>query len=117
FLTTQDNIIRSSTQDLATANDNAQRAKALTSRGAAYSEKARFRRVSKSITTEEYETLFNLAMQDHKQAVALAPGNPEVYFNRAQANYDRGSGDLMDNKDGKIWFAAAALDFEKSIEL
>jgi hypothetical protein len=29
-------------------------------------------------------------MKDHNQTVALNPSNAEVYFNRAQINYDRG---------------------------
>ena len=115
FLGGRDNDIKDATQAIDTARDDAQRAKAYSSRGAAYSEKARYSRIMKLIPNDDYERLFDLAMKDHNQAVALNP-NGEVYFNRAQAYYDRGSLDLVENKDGKSWFDAAALDFEKAIE-
>jgi tetratricopeptide (TPR) repeat protein len=115
FLSERDNDIKEATQALDTARDDAHRAKAYTSRGTAYSEKARFSRISKLIPNEEYERLFDLAIKDHNQAVALDPSNAEVYFNRAQAYYDRGALDLVENKDGKSWFDAAALDFEQAV--
>jgi len=116
FLSDRDSEIKNATQTLETARDDGQRAKAYSSRGTAYSEKARFSRISKLIPNEEYERLFELAIKDHNQAVALNPGNAEVYFNRAQAYYDRGGLDLVENKDGKSWFDAAALDFEQAIK-
>jgi tetratricopeptide (TPR) repeat protein len=115
FLSDRDSDIKAATQALGTARNDRERAKAYSSRGTVYSEKARFSRISKQIPNEEYERLFDLAIKDHNQAVALDPGNSEVYFNRAQANYDRGSLDLVENKDGKSWFDAAALDFEQAI--
>src|SRR5580765_2811197 len=116
FLNDRDSEIKDATQALETARDAGQRAKAYSSRGTAYSEKARFSRISKLIPNEEYERLFDLAIQDHNQAVKLSPGNAEVYFNRAQAYYDHGALDLVENKDGKSWFDAAALDFEQAIK-
>jgi len=116
FLSGRDRDIRDSTQALATARDDGQRAKAYSSRGAAYSEKARYSRISKLIPNDEYERLFDLAIKDHNQAVALNPDDAEVYFNRAQAYYDRGALDLVESKDGKAWFDAAAPDFEKATE-
>jgi tetratricopeptide (TPR) repeat protein len=123
FLSERDTDIKDATQALETARDDAQRAKAYSSRGAAYSEKARFSRISKLIPNEEYERLFDLAIKDHNQAVALNPGDAEVYFNRAQANYDRGFLDGVENTSrpvpapdaGKTWFDAAAVDFEQAI--
>jgi tetratricopeptide (TPR) repeat protein len=115
FLSDRDSDIKDATQAIESARDDGQRAKAYSSRGAAYSEKARFSRISKLIPNEEYERLFDLAIKDHNQAVALNPGDAKVYFNRAQANYDRGALDLVENKDGKTWFDAAALDFEQAI--
>jgi tetratricopeptide (TPR) repeat protein len=116
FLGGRDNDIKSATQAIETARDDGQRAKAYSSRGTAYSEKARYSRITKLIPNDEYERLFDLAIKDHNQAVALSPSNPEVYFNRAQAYYDRGALDLVENKDGKSWFDAAALDFGQAIE-
>jgi len=67
--------------------------------------------------------LFDLAIRDHNQAVALNPGNAEFYFNRAQAYYDRGTYDLIYNTEPwivapatKSWLDAAASDFEKAAE-
>jgi tetratricopeptide (TPR) repeat protein len=115
FLSERDSDIKDATHALEIARNDGERAKAYSSRGTAYSEKARFSRISKLIPNEEYERLFDLAINDHNQAVALNPGDAEVYFNRAQANYDRGFLDSVENKDGKTWFDAAALDFEQAI--
>jgi len=124
FLSTQEGVIRDATQALATARDDGERAKAYSARGAAYSEKAHYSRLSKLISAEEYEQLFDLAIKDHNQAVALNPGSAEVYFNRAQAYYDRGNGDLVYNTEAwvvppaaKSWLDAAAADFEKAAEI
>ncbi len=116
FLSERDNDIKEATQAIDAARDDVQRAKAYSSRGAAYSEKARYSRVMKQIPDEEYQRWFDLAIQDHNQAVALDPGNAEVYANRAQAYYDRGALDLAESKNGKTWFDAAAADFERAIE-
>ena len=83
FLSGRDWEIKDSTQAIEIARDDAQRAKAYSSRGAAYSEKARYSRLSKLISNDEYERLFDLAMKDHNQAVALNPNDAEGYFNRA----------------------------------
>jgi tetratricopeptide (TPR) repeat protein len=115
FLEGRDRDIKDATQAIEMAREDAQRAKAYSSRGVGYSEKARYSRIMKLIPNDEYERLFDLAIKDHNQAVALDPSG-EAYFNRAQAYYDRGALDLVENKDGKSWFDAAALDFEKAIE-
>jgi tetratricopeptide (TPR) repeat protein len=124
FLNARDREIEDSTKSIGTARDDRQRAKAYSSRGTAYSEKARYSRISKLIPNDEYERLFDLAMKDHNQAVALDPNNAEVHFNRAQANYDRGTGDLVYNTEPwlvdpttKAWLDAAAADFEKAVEI
>lgn len=116
FLSARDSEIKDSTQVLETARDHGQRAKAYSSRGHAYSEKARYSRMFKLIPNDEYERLFDRAIDDHNQAVALDPDNAEVYFNRADAYYFRGSLDLVEDKNGRAWFDAAASDFEKAIE-
>jgi tetratricopeptide (TPR) repeat protein len=123
FLSARDGEIRDATRAIETARDDGERAKAYSARGAAYSEKARYGRLFKRISNDEYERLFDLAIQDHNQAVALNPGNAEVYFNRAHAYYDRGSQDLIYNPEPwkvgaatKSWLDAAASDFEKAAE-
>lgn len=115
FLGARDREIRNSTHAIETARDDAARAKAYSSRGVAYSEKARYSRGFKLIANDEYERLFGLAIQDHNQAVALNPADAEVFLNRGQAYYDRGWGDMEDKKDGKSWFTQAAADFEKAV--
>jgi len=117
FLSSRDSDIKETTQAIETARDDGELAKAYSSRGVAYSEKARYSRIMKLIPNDEYERLFALAIKDHDQAVELNPNSADVYFNRAQAHYDRGSLDLVENKDGKSWFDAAASDFEKTIEM
>ena len=124
FLSARDSEIKDSTNAIETARDDRQRAKAYSSRGTAYSEKARYSRISKLIPNDEYERLFGLAMEDHNRAVTLDPNNAEVYFNRAQTNYDRGTLDLVENKEPllvnpttKSWLDAAASDFEKAAEI
>jgi len=117
FSSARDSDIKDATQALETARDDAQRAKAYSSRGTAYSEKARYSRATKRIPPDEYDRLFNLAIKDHNQAITLNPTSAEVYFNRAQTYYDRAAWDLVEkNRSSKIWFDAAALDFERALE-
>ena len=123
FLGAQDREIEDATRAIAAAHNDAQRAKAYSSRGTAYSEKARYSRLQKLISGEAYERLFDLAIADHDHAVALNPTSAEAYFNRAQAYYDRGSGDLIYATDPYAgrprhnrWLTAAAADFVRSIE-
>jgi len=123
FLSARDQEINNSTQAIESARDDAQRAKGYSSRGAAYSEKARYSRLSKLISDDEYDRLFDLAIKDHDQAVALNPASAEVYFNRAQTYYYRGSLDLIyvtnpfeAKPRNNTWLHAAALDFEKAAE-
>jgi tetratricopeptide (TPR) repeat protein len=83
-------------------------------RGSAYSEKARYCRAFKLIPADEYARLFDLAVKDHDQAIALGPGSAEAYFSRGHTYYDRAS--LEDSKDAKTWFDPAAADFQKAVE-
>lgn len=78
FLSAREREIKDSTQAIEIARDDAQRAKAH------YSEKGRYSRLSKLISNDEYDRLFDLAMKDHNQAVALNPNDAEGYFNRSQ---------------------------------
>jgi len=63
FLGARDWEIKDSTQANEIARDDARRAKAYSSRGAAYSEEARYGRLSKLISNDEYDHLFDLAMK------------------------------------------------------
>jgi hypothetical protein len=108
---------KDSAQAIGIAQDDAQRAKAYSSRCAAYSEKARYSRLLKLISNDEYERLFDLAMKDHNQAVAPNPNDAEGYFNRRQTYYDRGGLDLIyipnpfeAKPRNNTWLHAAALD-------
>lgn len=122
FLAARDGDIQDATHAIETARNDAQRAKAYSSRGVAYSEKARYSRITKLIPHDEYERLFDLAMKDHNQAVALNPASAEAYFNRGQAYYDRGSLDLLGVTNGSEAlrdnpaFNAAAVDFETAAQ-
>jgi hypothetical protein len=121
FIGARDREISDATQAIQSARNDAERAKAYSTRGAAYSEKARYSREFKLIPADEYQRLFDLAVKDHGEAIRLNPDSAEVYFNRAQAYYDRGTWDLVgqdsiDPKDSKPWLDRAAADFEKATE-
>ena len=124
FLASYERDISSSTQAIEAARDDAQRAAAYSKRGSAYSEKARYSRASKLISSDEYRRLFGLAIQDHDQAIALDPANAEAYLNRGQAYYDRANletvvdGELVvtDAAARKAWFDPAVADFKKAVE-
>jgi tetratricopeptide (TPR) repeat protein len=121
FIGARDGEINNSTQAIQSARNDVERGKAYSIRGAAYSEKARYSREFKLIPAAEYERLFDLAVKDHDEAIRLNPDSAEMYFNRAQAFYDRGTWDLVgqdsiDQKVGKPWLDRAAADFEKATE-
>ena len=116
YLSGCDRDIRNATQAIDTARDNELRAKGFSKRGGAYSEKARYSRLFKLIPEDEYERLFQLAITDHKQAVALDQGHAELYLNRGQAYYDRATLELLEGKDAKRWFDPAATDFETAVQ-
>jgi tetratricopeptide (TPR) repeat protein len=108
--------IRKSTKEIEAARDDKARATAYSKRGVAYSEKARYGRAFKIIPAPEYERLFDLAVKDHDQAIALNPGSAEVYFNRGHAYYDRAFLDQVAHSDPKTWFDHASADFEMATE-
>jgi tetratricopeptide (TPR) repeat protein len=121
-MSSYDRDIRSSTKAIESASDNAQRAEAYARRGSAYSEKARYSKAFKLITADEYNRLFDLAIKDHDQAVALDP-SAEAYYTRGATYYDRAAleavvdGRLMGSEaDRKAWFGPATADFKKATE-
>ena len=123
YLAGYDRDISSGTRAIETATNDAQRAAAYTKRGDAYSEKARYSRAFKLIPAAEYDRLFNLAIKDHDQAIALTPASAEAYYRRGQAYYDRAvlevvvNGTLVGTRaTQKPWFDPAIADFKKAIE-
>jgi tetratricopeptide (TPR) repeat protein len=114
YLSGYDRDIKNSTRAIEAARDDVQRAAGYAQRGSAYSEKARYCRAFNLIPTDEYGRLFGLAVKDHEQAVALAPGSAEAYYSRGRTYYDRAA--LEKGKDAKPWFDFAAADFTKAVE-
>lgn len=123
YLGGYDRDISSSTQAIEAARDNAHRAEAYAKRGSAYSEKARYSRAFKLISSDEYDRLFGLAVKDHDQAIALDPASAKAYYSRGQTYYDRAvletvvNGALVgSDAERKAWFDPATADFKKAIE-
>jgi len=114
YLSGCDRDIRNATQAIETCQGGVQCATAYSKRGSPYAEKARYSRTLKLIAEDEYERLFELAMKDHGQAVALDQRSAEVYLNRGQSYYNRAT--LEDRKSAKRWFDWAAADFETAIQ-
>jgi hypothetical protein len=84
FLSGYERDISTATRAIETARNDVQRAAAYTERGDAYSEKARYSRAFKLIPPDEYARLFDLAIKDHNQAIALYPASAEAYYGRGQ---------------------------------
>jgi tetratricopeptide (TPR) repeat protein len=101
---------------LAAAQDDRGRAQGHSARGRAYSEKARYSRAFKLIPPEEYRRLFDLAVKDHDQAIALAPDNAQVYFDRGRTYYDRAALEDAADPGRKASFESAKADFTRAIE-
>jgi tetratricopeptide (TPR) repeat protein len=111
-----DNDINNAAEAIAKAHGNAELAGAYSARGSAYAEKARYSRGFKLISAAEYQRLFDLAMKDHDQAIALNPASPDVYYNRGKAYWDKGTAEEAEHLAFKASFDHAAADFEISTE-
>src|SRR5579863_1677528 len=116
YLSHYDADIRRASAAIAAAKTDAQRGAALADRGAAYSEKARYSRLMKLVPFDQYESLFALALQDFNQAIALDPQNPELYFRRGRAYYDRGFADIQESPHTSSALPPARADFAKVVE-
>jgi tetratricopeptide (TPR) repeat protein len=114
YLSGYEREINRATGAIEAAGNHMERAAAYSRRGSAYSEKARYSRSFKLISTTEYERWFTLATQDHDRALTLHPGGAELYFGRGQTYYDRAA--LENASDARPWFNLAAADFKKSVE-
>jgi len=116
YLSGCDRDIKKATKSIETANNDVQRAAGYADRGDAYAEKARYCRAFKLISSEEYERLFGLAIQDHDKAVVLDPDNAEMYYRRGRTFYFRAALDLIDGTKTTDFFVPAKTDFSKAIE-
>lgn len=111
-----DGDIRSASAAAAAARSDAQRSAAYADRADAYAEKARYSRVMKLIPSEEYSKLFDLAVQDYNQAIALAPDNSDIYYRRGNAYYSRADLDMIYQPRTSVFFAPAKTDFSRVVE-
>ena len=107
--------VRRADSAVAAAANDAQRASALANRADAYAEKSRYSRLMKIIPDEEYNRLFDLALQDYNRAITLAPGSADMYFRRGNAYYSRASLDMI-YAPGSAFLAPAKEDFTRSVE-
>lgn len=115
YLSQYDGEIKKATRTIERAQNEAQRATAYADRGDAYAEKAAYLRVFKVVPSAEYDRLFELAIQDHDQAIALEPDNAEMYYHRGSTYFSRAVDPNNDPKS-KAFFAPAKADFSKAIE-
>jgi tetratricopeptide (TPR) repeat protein len=111
-----DGAIRRAGQAIAASRNDAQRSAAYADQADAYNEKARYSRVMKVIPEEEYAKLFDLALQDYKQAMALDPDNAELYYRRGNAYYSRAGLDMIYAPYKSDFLAPAKADFSRVVE-
>lgn len=98
------------------ATTDAARAAALAERGRAYSNKGRLAFVRHQVDRAEYVRLFDLAVADHDRAIALAPADAEIRFQRGLSTYDRAAQVQGVDADVAPWFDAARSDFAAAVE-
>ena len=108
--------IDQATKAIEAATTDAARGAALADRGRAYSNKGRLSFVRHQVDRAEYVRLFALAVEDHDRAVALAPADAEVRFQRGLTHYDRAAQVQGVDPDPAAWFDAARLDFAAAVE-
>jgi len=116
YLSRSDGKIRRAGAALAAARSNAERSAAYADRADAYADKARYSRVMKLIAGEEYNKLFDLAVQDYNQAIALDPDNADMYYRRGNAYYSRASLDMI-KEPTSVFLAPAKADFSLAVEM
>jgi tetratricopeptide (TPR) repeat protein len=111
-----DGEIRRAGQAIAAARSDVQRSAAYADRADAYAEKARYSRLMKLIPSEEYNRLFDLAVQDYQQAIALDPDNAGVYYRRGNAYYSRAGLDMIYEPHTSVFLTPAKADFSRLVE-
>lgn len=109
--------IRRAGQAIAASTNTTRRSAAYADRADAYSEKARYARLMKLIAAEEYNKLFDLAVQDYNQAIALDPDNAEMYYRRGNAYYSRAGLEMIYDPTPSASLAPAKADFSRTVEM
>jgi tetratricopeptide (TPR) repeat protein len=112
-----DTQIRHAGQAIAASVNPTQRAAAYADRADAYSEKARYLRLMKLVPNEEYDNLFDLAVEDYKQAIALDPNNADMYYRRGNAYYSRAGLDMIYDQTPSPSLTPAKADFSRAVEM
>lgn len=100
---------------IAASTDTKQRAAAYAERADAYSEKSHYSRLMKLISDEEYSRLFDLALADYNQAIALEPESAEMYYRRGNAYYSRAGLDMIYAPYRSDFLAPAKADFSRVV--
>jgi tetratricopeptide (TPR) repeat protein len=116
YLSRSDGEIRRAGQAIAASTNTIQRSAAYADRADAYADKARYSRVMKLIADEEYSRLFDLALQDYNQAIALDTDNAEMYYRRGNAYYSRAGLDMIYAPYTSVFLAPAKADFSRAVE-
>ncbi|HTC62142.1 MAG TPA: tetratricopeptide repeat protein [Candidatus Saccharimonadales bacterium] len=108
--------IRHAGQAVAASSNATQRSEAYADRADAYAEKSRYLRVMKLISSDDYSKLFDLALQDYNQAIALDPDNAALYYRRGNAYYFRAGLDMIYAPYSSAFLAPAKADFSRFVE-
>jgi len=116
YVSRYDGEIRRAGQAIAASRNATQRSAAYADRADAYSEKARYLRLMEHIAGEEYNKLFDLAVQDYNQAIALDPDNAEMYYRRGNAYYSRAGLDMIYDPTPSASLVPAKADFSRVVE-
>ena len=116
-LSRYDGKIRRAGQAISASKDTPQRSAAYADRADAYSEKARYLRLIEHIEGEEYNKIFDLAIQDYNQAIALDPDNAAMYFRRGNAYYSRAGLDMIYDRTPSASLVPARADFSRAAEM
>jgi tetratricopeptide (TPR) repeat protein len=111
-----DSAIRRAEQAITDSTNATQRSAAYATRADTYSEKSRYSRLMRLVPTQEYSRLFDLAVQDYNQAIALEPENTEFYYRRGNAYYFRAGLDMIYEPYTSAYLAPARADFSRVVE-
>ncbi len=117
WLAKYDADIRGATTSIESARDDIQRARGYSARGRGYAEKARYSRAMRIISLAEYQKLFGLAIQDHGQAITVAPKDGAVYLDRGRSYYDRAAYAEPGDAESRACFDNALADFTRTTQL
>jgi tetratricopeptide (TPR) repeat protein len=115
YVSQYDGEIRRAGQAIAASRNTTQRSAAYADRADAYADKAQYSRLMKLIAGEEYNKLFDLAVQDYNQAIALDPDNAKTYYRRGNAYYSRADLDMIYEPHTSVFLAPAKADFSRVV--